>query len=115
MDTKFVDFNELLTIGYMEDDAISVRYQPRLLSDGHELTTGLQYHDDGEDTLGPTVATLSLGSSARMLFAEKTKYNPKTKKGTRSTARNQVLAFPVHHGDMVVMHGAQVHQQYDVS
>ncbi|PNH33007.1 hypothetical protein BJF96_g3820 [Verticillium dahliae] len=94
MDTKFVDFNELLTIGYMEDDAIS-------------------YHDDGEDTLGPTVATLSLGSSARMLFAEKTKYNPKTKKGTRSTARNQVLAFPVHHGDMVVMHGAQVHQQYD--
>ncbi|PNH45501.1 hypothetical protein VD0004_g2428 [Verticillium dahliae] len=94
MDTKFVDFNELLTIGYMEDDAIS-------------------YHDDGEDTLGPTVATLSLGSSARMLFAEKTKYNPKTKKGTRSTARNQVLAFPVHHGDMVVMHGAQVHQQFD--
>ncbi|KAM0282259.1 hypothetical protein ACHAQH_003123 [Verticillium albo-atrum] len=94
MDREFVDFNELLTIGYMEDDAIS-------------------YHDDGEDTLGPTVATLSLGSSARMLFAQKTKYNPKTRGGAKSKRHNQVLAFPLHHGDMVVMHGAQIHQQYD--
>lgn len=50
------DFNELLTIGYF---------------DGQNI----KYHDDGETGLGPTVATLSLGVPADMLFRVKAKHN----------------------------------------
>ncbi|TKA69811.1 hypothetical protein B0A49_05860 [Cryomyces minteri] len=41
------DFNEVLAIGYFEEQSIN-------------------YHDDGEDGLGPTIATLSLGYPAWM-------------------------------------------------
>ncbi|GKT69493.1 oxoglutarate iron-dependent oxygenase protein [Colletotrichum tofieldiae] len=80
----FVDFNELLSIGYMEEDKIS-------------------YHDDGEDTLGPTVATLSLGSPALMSFKRKKAYAGNDKK---------VLQLTMFHGDLVVMHGTRIHQAY---
>ncbi|EFQ26605.1 uncharacterized protein GLRG_02425 [Colletotrichum graminicola M1.001] len=83
-DTDFVDFNELLSIGYMEEDKIS-------------------YHDDGEDTLGPTVATLSLGSPSLMSFKMKKSYAGKDKK---------VLQLTMFHGDLVVMHGTRIHQAY---
>lgn len=33
-----------------------------------------QYHDDGEESLGPTVASLSLGSPAKMRWRLKAKY-----------------------------------------
>ncbi|TQN75222.1 Alpha-ketoglutarate-dependent dioxygenase alkB-like protein 3 [Colletotrichum shisoi] len=82
--SNFVDFNELLSIGYMEEDKIS-------------------YHDDGEDTLGPTVATLSLGSPAQMCFKMKPSYAGKGSK---------VLQLPIFHGDLVVMHGTRIHQAY---
>ncbi|KAM0333566.1 hypothetical protein ACHAQA_002231 [Verticillium albo-atrum] len=88
MSDDFTLFNELLAIGYMEDDAIS-------------------YHDDGEDTLGPTIATLSLGSSSNMHFARKKKYS------RSGTVYFEVLNLHLQHGDMVVMHGAQIQQQYD--
>ncbi|WYZ39262.1 hypothetical protein EsH8_III_001176 [Colletotrichum jinshuiense] len=80
----FVDFNELLSLGYMEDDRIG-------------------YHDDGEDTLGPTVATLSLGSPALMTFKMKKSYAGRD---------DVVLRFPLYHGDVVVMHGPRIHQAY---
>ncbi|GKT42462.1 uncharacterized protein ColSpa_02643 [Colletotrichum spaethianum] len=80
----FADFNELLSIGYMEEDKIS-------------------YHDDGEDTLGPTVATLSLGSPALMTFKMKKAYAGKEKKA---------LQLTIFHGDLVVMHGTRIHQAY---
>ncbi|KAK2001110.1 hypothetical protein LX36DRAFT_629421 [Colletotrichum falcatum] len=80
----FIDFNELLSIGYMEEDKIN-------------------YHDDGEDTLGPTVATLSLGSPALMSFKTKKSYSVKEKK---------VLQLTIFHGDLVVMHGTRIHQAY---
>ncbi|KZL86345.1 oxoglutarate iron-dependent oxygenase protein [Colletotrichum incanum] len=80
----FVDFNELLSIGYMEEDKIS-------------------YHDDGEETLGPTVATLSLGSPALMSFKKKKAYAGNEKK---------VLQLTMFHGDLVVMHGTRIHQAY---
>ncbi|KAK1590851.1 uncharacterized protein LY79DRAFT_686310 [Colletotrichum navitas] len=83
-DTDFIDFNELLSIGYMEEDKIS-------------------YHDDGEDTLGPTVATLSLGSPSLMSFKTKKSYAGKDKK---------VLQLTMFHGDVVVMHGTRIHQAY---
>ncbi|KAI8212722.1 hypothetical protein K4K53_011589 [Colletotrichum sp. SAR 10_77] len=87
---EFVDFNEVLSLGYMEQDRIS-------------------FHDDGEDTLGPTVATLSLGSPAQMLFRSKKKYMGVKKDNL------PCLKFPVRHGDMVVMHGTRIHQAYEHS
>lgn len=46
------------------------------------MLTSLQWHDDGEDTLGPTIATMSLGCSARMLIRMKsTYYWGRSKKG----------------------------------
>ena len=38
------------------------------------LTDDLQYHDDGEASLGPTVVSLSLGCPAKMKWRLKTKY-----------------------------------------
>ncbi|TDZ60602.1 hypothetical protein CTRI78_v004833 [Colletotrichum trifolii] len=84
---KFTDFNELLSLGYMENDKIS-------------------YHDDGEDTLGPTVATLSLGSPAQMAFCIKPKY-------TDSSKKTDILKFSFRHGDIVIMHGTRIHQMYE--
>ncbi|RDI84042.1 Nucleoporin [Venturia inaequalis] len=45
-------FNECLVLGYFEDNSI-------------------KYHDDGEKGLGPTIATLSLGGSAKMTLRMK--------------------------------------------
>ncbi|KAL2883895.1 hypothetical protein SGCOL_000530 [Colletotrichum sp. CLE4] len=90
----FTNFNELLSIGYMEEDKIG-------------------FHDDGEDTLGPTVATLSLGSPAIMFFAKKTKNAKRTKKTKKDEEyRPVVLKFPLYHGDIVVMHGSRIHEKY---
>ncbi|KAL2854516.1 2OG-Fe(II) oxygenase superfamily-domain-containing protein [Aspergillus pseudoustus] len=47
--------NELLALGYFEDMAIN-------------------YHDDGETTLGPTIASLSLGAKAAKSLRMKYKY-----------------------------------------
>ncbi|KAK1710416.1 hypothetical protein BDP67DRAFT_595609 [Colletotrichum lupini] len=93
----FTNFNELLSIGYMEKDKIG-------------------FHDDGEDTLGPTVATLSLGSPAIMFFAKKTKSVKNAKRGKKTKEdeeyRKVVLKFPLYHGDIVVMHGSRIHEEY---
>lgn len=46
------------------------------------MLTLKQFHDDGESTLGPTVATLSLGGQAKMMIRMKaTYYSGKTKAG----------------------------------
>ena len=56
-------FNELLTLGYFQDQRID-------------------YHDDGEKGLGPTVATLSLGSPGSFkLRMKRTPYNGVSKGG----------------------------------
>ncbi|ODM15422.1 hypothetical protein SI65_09025 [Aspergillus cristatus] len=51
----FLPPNELLMLGYFEDMKIG-------------------YHDDGESSLGPTIATLSLGAAATMYIRMKYKY-----------------------------------------
>lgn len=51
----FVDFNEVLAIGYLE-------------------TMKMNYHDDGEISLGPTVASISLGCPAKMKWRLKMRY-----------------------------------------
>ena len=38
------------------------------------LANSSQYHDDGEESLGPTVASLSLGCPAKMKWRLKSKY-----------------------------------------
>ncbi|KAI1749263.1 hypothetical protein F4782DRAFT_549841 [Xylaria castorea] len=90
MPGHFIDFNEQLMLGYFEDSQIS-------------------YHDDGEKELGPTVATLSLGSPSLMRF------RGKKKAGFQDTvgAGNVMLSFVLEHGDIVVMHGTKIHQHYE--
>ncbi|KAH6674849.1 hypothetical protein B0J14DRAFT_561877 [Halenospora varia] len=91
----FVPFNELLSVGYFE-------------------TGKMDYHDDGEKTLGPTVSSISLGSSATMVFRPKVgshimgpgKPNPKGEK-------KDVLSFVLEHGDIMVMHGSGIHKHYE--
>jgi hypothetical protein len=90
----FHPFNELLSIGYFQDCTIG-------------------YHDDGESTLGPTVATLSLGASALMSLRPKAKADlgppSKNAKGTKAA----VIRVTLEHGDMVIMHGSGVQQYYE--
>ncbi|KAF4763151.1 hypothetical protein HAV15_000337 [Penicillium sp. str.  len=52
---KYLPPNELLTLGYFEEMKIG-------------------FHDDGESSLGPTIATLSLGAKATMFVRMKYKY-----------------------------------------
>ncbi|KAL3456773.1 hypothetical protein BJX64DRAFT_270105 [Aspergillus heterothallicus] len=144
--------NELLALGYFED-------------------MGINYHDDGEDTLGPTIASLSLGAKAtkhlRMKFKyyhgfsksgtkktltkndpvlvgclnrewrldlknkkangelndeqyeeawwNKWKESPQTDKPVKAGAREAppCIRTELHHGDIVVMHGAGVQKYYE--
>lgn len=81
----------------------------------------MQYHDDGETELGPTVAALSLGSPSIMKF--RPKYNksgfgdtlPIGSRTGGGRAYKPVLEVPMKHGDMMVMHGAHIHRIYEVS
>ncbi|KAI2740369.1 hypothetical protein DTO013E5_5410 [Penicillium roqueforti] len=52
---KYLPPNELLTLGYFEEMKIG-------------------FHDDGESSLGPSIATLSLGAKATMFVRMKYKY-----------------------------------------
>ncbi|CZR62926.1 uncharacterized protein PAC_12823 [Phialocephala subalpina] len=91
---QFQAFNELLLLGYLEK--------------GH-----IDYHDDGEKTLGPTVATLSLGSDATMHFRPK-KNSPigVSGKGKKAT-KPDYLKIILNHGDLLVMHGTDIHKYYE--
>ncbi|KAI1361897.1 hypothetical protein F5Y08DRAFT_355731 [Xylaria arbuscula] len=92
MPTNFVDFNEQLILGYFENSKIS-------------------FHDDGEKELGPTVATLSLGSPSIMNFRGKEKAGFGTEKKPEPT----MLTLRLQHGDTVVMHGTRIHQYFEHS
>jgi hypothetical protein len=54
-ESGYQDFNELLSFAYLEGQKI-------------------KYHDDGEEGLGPRIATLSLGAPATMSLRVKAKY-----------------------------------------
>ncbi|KAI1140779.1 hypothetical protein F5Y05DRAFT_423688 [Hypoxylon sp. FL0543] len=79
---EFEPYNEQLVLGYFEKSKISP-------------------HDDGEKELGPNVATLSLGSPSVMKFI------PKKGSGI-GDEKSTILSFILKHGDMMVMHGAQI-------
>jgi len=134
---KYKEFNEVLALGYLEEQRI-------------------KYHDDGETGLGPTIATLSLGSPGSMKIRMKAKYfsgvskskiltdappllgcakyddrlavqpelealkalnNGSYKKraeevvkklGLKSKDGKDFLDLVVGHGDIVIMHGAEI-------
>lgn len=92
----FQHFNELLSIGYYED-------------------TKIGYHDDGEKELGPTIATLSLGSQAEMSLRPKRSapagigHARNNARGTRGVA----LRILLNHGDIVIMHGEEVQKYFE--
>lgn len=71
---EYLPPNELLAIGYFESMkmGVSLHFHPQRRRLIHIL---LQYHDDGEDSLGPTIATFSLGSSSTMTLRMKYKYH----------------------------------------
>ncbi|TGJ84652.1 hypothetical protein E0Z10_g4126 [Xylaria hypoxylon] len=92
MPDEFIDFNEQLMLGYFEGSQIG-------------------YHDDGEKELGPTVATLSLGSPSIMSFRAKKKAGF----GEALSKDRVMLSFYLQHGDIVIMHGTKIHQHYEHS
>ncbi|KUJ09311.1 uncharacterized protein LY89DRAFT_598097 [Mollisia scopiformis] len=92
---EFREFNELLLLGYYEDGQID-------------------YHDDGEKTLGPTVATLSLGADAMMKFRPKKKSTIGVSKGAKGN-KADYLKIVLKHGDLLIMHGNGIHKDYEHS
>ncbi|KAK4187259.1 hypothetical protein QBC35DRAFT_385243 [Podospora australis] len=97
------DFNELLALGYMEEDRI-------------------RYHDDGEDELGPIVSALALGSPCLMSFRPKAKqqFPESLKKGSqpkkdpkKKCEFHDVLQVRMKHGDMMVMAGTEIQKVYE--
>ncbi|KAF9887333.1 hypothetical protein FE257_010328 [Aspergillus nanangensis] len=69
---SFLRPNELLVLGYFEEMKIG-------------------YHDDGESSLGPTIATLSLGAKSTMFIRMKYKYFNGFSKAKKLLAEDPVL------------------------
>ncbi|PWY80494.1 hypothetical protein BO70DRAFT_406448 [Aspergillus heteromorphus CBS 117.55] len=69
---RFIPPNELLLLGYLEGMKIG-------------------YHDDGESSLGPTVATLSLGAKSTMLVRMKHTYYHGVSKGKKLLLEDPIL------------------------
>lgn len=72
---SFKDFNELLALGYFEKQRIGVRHfsvaVPHMT---WRVPNVIQYHDDGEDELLGTIATMSIGGDAVMKLRMKDKW-----------------------------------------
>ncbi|KAL2017379.1 hypothetical protein VTK56DRAFT_2259 [Thermocarpiscus australiensis] len=94
--TDSKEFNELLALGYMEDDKIN-------------------YHDDGEHELGPVVAALSLGAPSTMSFRpkRKTQFFLPTHTENGRLCYKEVLEVVMKHGDMMVMIGPEIQKIYE--
>ncbi|KAK6540766.1 hypothetical protein TWF694_008156 [Orbilia ellipsospora] len=100
--------NEVLNVAYFEEQK-------------------MDFHDDGEEDLGPCVSSISLGSPAMMYFRVKGKYcsndlsnadkallrpsnlqyQNSTEEGKRPTKRN-ILEIRLHHGDVIIMDGRPI-------
>ncbi|KAI9804405.1 MAG: hypothetical protein M1825_001304 [Sarcosagium campestre] len=144
LDGSFQKFNELLAVGYFEEQKMG-------------------FHDDGEDTLGPTIATLSLGAPATMLLRMKKRphsggtgkiwelsrkplpgcleyekrlalYEQSPTISSADVTKREddlqaeltknprflrcppnVLSLRIKHGDIVIMHGADLQKSYEHS
>lgn len=94
-------FNEVLSIAYMEGGKMS-------------------YHDDGEQGLGPIVASLSLGADAAMLFRRKQLKKSRAKGAPVIDAREKpstkpLIKLQLRQGDVTIMEGRGVQRDLDVS
>lgn len=85
----YKECNELLALGYLESQSIKVGLLMRLHQCSTTVTYTLQYHDDGEKDLGPTIATLSLGGDAVMTVRMKENFH---------SAKKHVFTNPVLRG-----------------
>ncbi|KAK6505728.1 hypothetical protein TWF481_007620 [Arthrobotrys musiformis] len=102
--------NEVLNVAYFEEQK-------------------MDFHDDGEEDLGPCVSSISLGSPAMMYFRVKAKYcngvlsttdkallqpsNPSQSdssapEGTKRPSKRNILELRLHHGDVVIMNGRAI-------
>ncbi|OLL21634.1 hypothetical protein NEOLI_001455 [Neolecta irregularis DAH-3] len=106
-------FNEILSIAYMEGQKMG-------------------YHDDGEESVGDVIASISFGSSATMRFRRKKKLlKPTTAKAgidnldlpdIQSGMNNRQLPVPgkvvlelkLNHGDVMIMWGRRIQRDYVV-
>lgn len=74
-DGSFKDFNELLALGYFEKQKIGVRHSSVAIPHmTWRVPNVVQYHDDGEDDLLGTIATMSIGGDAVMKLRMKDKW-----------------------------------------
>lgn len=95
---KYMPPNELLLLGYFEDMKIGVT-RPSTLDHLSMPLTLSQYHDDGESSLGPTIATLSLGAKSTMYIRMKYKYYHGYSKAKRLLDDDPVLDGCKAHGE----------------
>jgi hypothetical protein len=110
---SFIEFNEMLSVGYFENSKMGVSFPPYPARD---LCLQLKYHDDGEKTLGPTVASISVGCSSIMQWRPKASVNVcgKTKTNNKRKEKKEVLKILLEHGDIMIMHGAKIQKLYEV-
>ena len=103
----------MLSVGYFENSKMGVSFPPYPERD---LCLQLKYHDDGEKTLGPTVASISLGCSSIMEWRPKASVNVcgKTKTNNKRKEKKEVLKILLEHGDIMIMHGAKIQKLYEV-
>lgn len=109
---SFNEFNEMLSVGYFEGSHMGVSFP---LYSAIDLCLQLKWHDDGEKTLGPTVASMSLGCSSIMQWRPKAKAKicGKTKANNKKQEKVPVLKILLEHGDIMIMHGAKIQQLYE--
>lgn len=94
------DFNEVYPVKYRE-------------------TQKMNFHDDGEPGLGPTVASLSLGVEAKMQFRLKEKYvkhqvaEENDAKKSITMANRTLLTLTLRHGCIVIQHGTRLQEMIE--
>ncbi|KAK9728583.1 hypothetical protein K7432_000932 [Basidiobolus ranarum] len=102
-ETGYQDFNELLSIAYLQGQKIG-------------------WHDDGEKEVGEVIATLSLGSPATMYFRrhrlQSRRYEKNQEKAmlgnyTRRKEKQSVLDLNLRHGDVLIMHGRSIQKYFE--
>ncbi|KAF3917050.1 hypothetical protein ABW21_db0208684 [Orbilia brochopaga] len=100
--------NEILNVAYFEEQK-------------------MDFHDDGEEDLGPCISSISLGSPAVMSFRIKKKYqrddvsdedkamlrpsNPDAANAGGRQGKRVFLELRLHHGDVIIMNGRPI-QKY---